>query len=399
MAAVILSTLAFFLGHLTSYRFSVAGLVSRPFSAPQAVSPDVAVYVVVLFEVEFLAENKDFNGTQLHGGYSWLENLLITRHYNPDLRITMLVDNLEAVTANQTVLELLDAASITLARIQQYNASHSRAAHLRNKAPDYFQHFFERFTPNLECNGHMHDSCGTMVHFWMDMLARFCWQADLSKEELPAYVITMDADIMLTESFTEAFQELMVSTEVLTLSEWSSQFVVWRRDRLDQFCDAMVQHADMGRDDQLAVFTAGTQYLPFDAWTDMTFLAGYLRIMYPETSRTVLCGTPSAWGYNFRCTRLKWQVGVGLAWMADDHSKLHYMYSLNRDCSNTTDFVEWRQGIIGPELWARWQNYPEKTGPAERVPIAHWNWPFGCKRVGSQHYRDQFASAGLLPYL
>lgn len=50
------------------------------------------------------------------------------------------------------------------------------------------------------------------------MLGRFCWQADLANQQGVEYVVTMDADVMLTDDLLRTLGDLIPRTGVLAYS-------------------------------------------------------------------------------------------------------------------------------------------------------------------------------------
>jgi hypothetical protein len=186
----------------------------------------------------------------------------------------------------------------------------------------------------------------------------------------------------------------MEETQILTFVEWSSQFVIFKRTALDSFCDAMVEHTSMPPSASRYVFEMGI--MPEDDWTDMTFLAAFLRVMRPDLSRTVLCGTPIEGRPFFTptlrgresCPRLSHKLAVA--------ASFH-----DGNCSRLGQFVEWRNEKSDslPELWTKGMTFRsgELLGTGERVPMIHFQGGGGCKVVSVRHIQEQFVGRGLVP--
>jgi hypothetical protein len=82
----------------------------------------------------------------------------------------------------------------------------------------------------------------------------------------------------------------MAETQILKFVEWSSPALSNARPGLS--CDdAMVEHASMPPSESRRVFEMNL-LIQQNEWTEMTFLAAFLRVMRPDVSRTALCGTP-----------------------------------------------------------------------------------------------------------
>ena len=229
--------------------------------------------------------------------------------------------------------------------------------------------------------------CDAYVAHRMVMMARFCAQADLANREGVDYVIAIDADILVVADLMSYLQELMVETQVLTFVEWSSQFVVFKRAALDSFCDAMVEHTRMPPSESSLVFEMGILLIQQNEWTDMTFLAAFLRVMRPDLSRTVLCGTPTMRGREI-CPRMSQMLAVAASIQAGD-------------CSRLDQLVEWRNEKSDslPELWTKGMTFRsgELLGTGERVPMIHFQGGGGCKVVSVRHIQEQFVGRGLVP--
>ena len=229
--------------------------------------------------------------------------------------------------------------------------------------------------------------CDTYLTYRMAMLARFCAQADLANREGLDYVIAIDADILVVADLMSHLQELMVETQVLTFVEWSSQFVVFKRAALDSFCDAMVEHTSMPPSESSLVFEMGILLIQQNEWTDMTFLAAFLRVMRPDLSRTVLCGTPTMRGRD-SCPRLTHKLAVA--------ASFH-----NGNCSRLDQLVEWRNEKSDslPEMWTKGMalRNGELLGTGERVPMIHFQGSKGCKAAFVRYAHEQYVGKGLVP--
>ncbi|KAL4444646.1 hypothetical protein ABPG77_002463 [Micractinium sp. CCAP 211/92] len=70
------------------------------------------------------------------------------------------------------------------------------------------------------------EGCLKSAEFHMPMLARFCWQADLANADGADYVMTMDADVMLTDDVYARLSQFFIGADVFSFFEWSLQFEV-----------------------------------------------------------------------------------------------------------------------------------------------------------------------------
>ena len=152
----------------------------------------------------------------------WVNNLLVSRLYNPDLRIATLVDRAAAVEAHPTVGPALRAANIRVVPMDNYTQPGSRTAQMTADGPGFYQRYNEKFKPDVVPGP-------ARISEITNYLSQFCTQSDLANADGVDYVLTMDADSMLVDGFMETLGYRMVggpgkdAAGILTFAEWSSQ--------------------------------------------------------------------------------------------------------------------------------------------------------------------------------
>lgn len=241
---------------------------------------------------------------------------------------------------------------------------------------------------NVQCN-----SCSQLL--CCSPLGRFCVESDLANQLGLDYIVSSDADIVLLADLWKDMGHLIQQAQVLTLTEWSSQFVVFTRTGLNAFCDAIIAHTRMEYLESRAVLEAGGAHGINDIigvkWCDMHFLVAFLRILRPDLPHSVLCGFPSQ-NHEHMCPRLKYFLGVSAY-------RLVITLGKGTNCLKLLDeFVEWRPGANGsslPELWARQTTFPDLEGGPERVPLLHMQGH--CKSLIPVLVRERFVQQGLIP--
>lgn len=367
----------------------------------------------------------------------WVDFALVSRLYNPEDELpTVFMTDIDL--GNSSAARALRDAGIGLVPIQDFSGPGSRAHRLTTEAPRLFQRFHEIMVPAHICAGN--DSlflpeCIRISNYRISMLARFCWQADLANNQSAEYVMTRDADVLLTDNIMATLgKHLQQGTDVLTFFEWSSQIVIWKREALNAFCDAQIEMLDMERQALWYVFNAGfsgmltpiksnqTRDDITDSWNDMAALQSFLRVMRPDLRTVVLCGSPADVENELcRNVALKAAAMASMlpvrAWndtcchVGDDAPVANPLWDFT--CQHLEEFIEFRPGnkTSGrlPEVWSKfgWFDKPtaaeqsafrvkeRKYGPPERLPMVHFQ--SDCKFKGEALVQQHYIQPGFIP--
>jgi hypothetical protein len=197
------------------------------------------------------------------------------------------------------------------------------------------------------------------------MFARFCYQADLANLLGHERILTVDSDIGIFEDFRYVTS---YDVDIVTPADWTSQFVLWKRTALSDFCSAITEHFAL--DEKVFLQQQGL-FPSWDVWNDMFFLRLYLGFLAPNASRHIfLPHFPSHTAPSSRFS-LKWVAAANL------NSIIENCEQMERRVCVETPFLQ-----VVPHVFF--------CNSTVSVGALHFQGDRGCKAQATKFYNRDF---------